>query len=82
MEQYKKRRIRLVPDPSCAYTQNQDVAVEIWSMETRSQQERWEGSGLINTEKNLLYGGELYGIYIVLRFIVKMWDESNNKNGK
>ena len=51
-------------------------------METRSKTTRWEGSGLIYAEQNSSYGGELYGIYIVLRFILQMWDGSNNKRGK
>lgn len=69
-------------DASYAYTQNQDVVSASWVMETRSRKERWEGSGLINAKQNSSYGGELYGIYIVLRFILEMWDGSNNKTGK
>ena len=37
---------------------------------------------MINVEQNSLYGGKLYDIYIVLRFIVKIWDGSNNQKGK
>ena len=55
------------------------AACSIW---TRSRQERLESSGLINAEQNSLYGGELCGIYIVLRFIVKIWDGSNNQKGE
>ena len=51
-------------------------------METRIRQERWEGSWLINADQISLYGRELYDIYIVLGFIVKMWDGSNNQKGR
>ena len=51
-------------------------------MKTRCRQEIWKGSKLINVEQNSLYRGELYGIYIVLRFIVEMWDGSNNQKEK
>ena len=51
-------------------------------METRSRQERWKGSGLNKLEQDSAYGGELYGVYIALRFIVEMWDRSNNQKGK
>ena len=49
-------------------------------METLSRQQSWECSGLINAEQNSPYGGELYSIYIVLRFIADMWDSSSNKS--
>ena len=71
-EAAQKGRIRVVSDASYAYTLNQEVASAAWVMETRSKKERWGGSGLIYAENNTSYGGELYGIYIVLRFIWKM----------
>ena len=67
---------------SYAYTQNQEVALAAWVMETRFKKERWEGSGLLYAEQNLSYGEELYRIYIVLRFILQIWDGSRNKQGK
>ena len=48
-------------------------------METRSKKERWGGLGLIYAQNNTSYGGELYGIYIVLRFIVQMWKQDSTK---
>ena len=62
--------------------QIQAVASAAWVMETRSRKERWEGSMLIYAEQNSSYGRDFYGIYIVLRFILQMRDESNNKQGK
>ncbi len=64
------------------YTQIQDVASAAWVMETRSKKERWERSGIIYAEQNSFYGGELYGIYIVLRFILQMWDGFGNKQAR
>ena len=37
---------------------------------------------MINTKQNSSYQGKIYGIYIALRFIVEMWDGSNNQKGK
>ena len=51
-------------------------------METIFRQERWERSGLINMEQKSSHGGELYAVFIVLRFIVEIWDGSNNQRGK
>ena len=51
-------------------------------METRCKKDWWEGFRLINAQQKYSYGGEFYGIYIVLRFILEMLDESNNKPGK
>ena len=40
------------------------------------------GSGLIYAQNNTSYGGELYGIYIVLRFILQMWRQDTGKKEK
>ena len=69
----------MVSDASYAYTLNQEVTSTAWVMETRSKKERWGGPGLIYAENNTSYGGELYGIYIVLIFILQMWKEDTGK---
>ena len=51
-------------------------------METIWKQQRSKGSGLINVEHNYALGGKLYGFYIVLRFILDMWDGSDDKPGE
>ena len=51
-------------------------------MKARSRHQRWSVSDLINTEENSLYGGKLYGTFIVLIFISDMLEQSSNKTGK
>ena len=80
-EAAQKGKIRVGSDASYAYTQNSNVASAAWVTETISKKERRKGSGLIDAEKSS-YGGEMYRIYIVLRFILEIWDESNNNLGK
>ena len=55
-EAAQRGRIRVVSDASYAYTQNQEVALATWVMETRSKKVRLEGSGLIYTEQKSYYG--------------------------
>ena len=68
-------------DTSYVYVQNQDVAAAAWKMKTRSKLKKWEGSSWINAENSSSYGEELYGIYIVLRFIIYMLEERDGKPG-
>ena len=42
-------------------------------METTKSSYHWTGSGLFRATYNSSYGGELYGIYLILQFLNIMW---------
>lgn len=44
-------------------------------MKTGDQTVKWQGSGLMFSRRNCSYGGEIYGIYLVCRFLSNMWPE-------
>ena len=47
------------------------MVAEAWVMETKDCKYQWEGSGLMKAKNNSPYGGELYGMYLILRFVKK-----------
>ena len=51
-------------------------------METADQKFTWKGSGLIFTSKNSSYGGDVYGIYLISRFLIHMWPANGCYSGQ
>ena len=50
-------------------------------METEDKKFSWEGSSLIFSQYNSSYGGEIYGIYLILRFLDIMWPQERIWSG-
>ena len=65
-----------VSDASFFLSKNEDVISVAWQMETDDQTVQWQGSGLMFVRRNSSYGGEIYGIYLVCRFLSDMWPEN------
>ena len=71
----RKGRLVAVSDASFYMSKNEDVVAAAWQLETDDQLVQWEGSGLMFVRKNSSYGGEIYCIYLVCRFLSDMWPE-------
>ena len=54
-------------------TLNSIIAAATWIMETENREFYWEGSSLFFSKYNSSYGGEIYGIYLIIRFLIIMW---------
>ena len=68
-------RLKAVADASYTPTLNYTIASAAWIMETEDKKFSWEGSGLIFSRYNSSYGGEIYGVYLILRFLHIMWPQ-------
>ena len=69
----RQGQLRVVFDVSYALLRNKQITAATWYMETISQQHQWQGSVLVYAPNNSSYGGEIYGIYLVCRFLHEMW---------
>ena len=78
----RREKLRAVADASFNREFSPEVAVAAWFMETKDCKYQWEGSGLMKAKNNSPYGGELYGIYLILRFVQEMWDGRCGFQGK
>ena len=78
----RSNKIRAVADASFNREFSTEVAAAAWVLETKDGRFQWEGSGLMKAENNSSYGGELYGIYLILRFVQCMWDGNSGLQGK
>ena len=78
----RRGKLRTVADASFNREFSPEVAAAAWVLETKDRKYQWEGSGLMKAKNNSSYGGELYGIYLILRFVQKMWDGRCGFQGK
>ena len=61
--------IRAVSDASYMPQYSSSIAAAAWRVETTCGSHHWTGSGLFSAMYNSSYGYELYGIYLILRFL-------------
>ena len=73
--------IRAVSDASFMPQYSPSIAAAAWRVETTCGSYHWTGSGLFCAEYNSSYGGELYGIYLILRFLHAMWPTQGCSQG-
>ena len=78
----RKGNLRGVADASFNREISPTVAAAAWVLETKDGIYQWEGLGLMKAENNSSYGGELYGLYLILRFVQEMWEENRGFIGK
>ena len=73
--------IRAVSDASYMPQYSSSIAAAAWRVETTCGSYHWTGSGLFRAENNSSYGGELYGIYLILRFLHATWPSHPGSQG-
>ena len=71
-------KFKAVSDTSYTPTMNVTTAAAAWVMETDDRRFSWEGSSLFFSPQNSSYGGEIYGIYLILRFLDIIWPRKTN----
>ena len=80
-EAARKGELRAVADASYSPMFSTTMAAAAWLMETKKQRFSWNGSGLCTAKYNSSYGGEIYGIYLILRFLNEIWPDNDSKKG-
>ena len=76
-----KGKIRAASDASYMPQYSSSIAAAAWRVKTTQGSCSWKGYGIFSTTYNSFYGGELYGIYLIMRFLDIMWPNQTASQG-